>query len=250
MTGSVIVRASSTNGARDILAGLEAEDQEAIRALVPLVYDELRRLARHHLSRERSHQTLESTALIHEVYLRLAGQQLRVSIRSHFLAVAAQLMRQILVDYARRHKDGKRGGSSCMVVLDEQVALGRIRGVDVLALHNALKDLSRLHPRQSQTAELRFFGGLSIEDVAEVVGISPAAVKRDWATAHQWIYRQIGRTDDRLVSSVADAYSSRNSFAGSSASARCAGIQVATRPVSAMAKTTPVSTSGSRGVAW
>ncbi len=187
----MMLRASPANRARDILATLKAEDQQALRALIPLVCDELRQLARYHLGRERSGHTIESTALIDEVYLRVAGQDLRRNSQSHFLAMAGQLMRQILVDYARRHRDGKRGGSSCMLVLDEQVAIGRIRGVDVLALHDALKGLSRLDPQQSQVAELRLFGGLSMEDAAEVLGRSAAAVNRDWAKAHRWLRRQI-----------------------------------------------------------
>lgn len=123
--------------------------------------------------------------------MRLSGQELHIRNRAHFLAIASQLMRQILVDYARRHRAGKRGGGVCMVTLDERMALPQTRGVDVLALDEALNGLARLDQQQSRIVELRFFGGLSIEEASAVLGVSPATVKRDWATARVWLHREI-----------------------------------------------------------
>jgi RNA polymerase sigma-70 factor (ECF subfamily) len=176
----------------EILATLGSTDQQGLDSLIPLVYDELRRLAHFHLNRERPDHTLQSTALVNEAYLRLAGQQdLRIQNRAHFFAIASQLMRQILVDYARRHRAGKRGAGITMLSLDRPVALPQTRSVDVVALDDALNQLARLDPQQSRIVEMRFFGGLSIEETASVLGISPATVKRDWATARVWLHREI-----------------------------------------------------------
>lgn len=181
----------SSKGITAILATLGAGDQEALKSLIPLVYDELRRLARYHLNRERSDHTLQSTALVNEAYMRLAGQELRIQNRAHFFAIASQLMRQILVDYARRHRAGKRGAGVCLLTLDEQVALPQTRSVDVVALDDALNTLAQLDPQQCRIVELRFFGGLSIDETSEVLRISAATVKRDWATARVWLRREI-----------------------------------------------------------
>ena len=175
----------------EILATFGAGDEEALKSLIPLVYDELRRLARYHLNRERPDHTLQSTALVNEAYLRLAGQDLRIQNRGHFFAIASQLMRQILVDYARRHRAGKRGSATCMLTLDERVVSPQTRCVDVLALDEALIGLAKLDQQQSRIVELRFFGGLSIDETSAVLGISPATVKRDWATARVWLHREI-----------------------------------------------------------
>jgi RNA polymerase sigma-70 factor (ECF subfamily) len=176
----------------EILATLGLPDQEGLHSLIPLVYDELRRLAHFHLNRERPDHTLQSTALVNEAYLRLAGQDaLRIQNRAHFFAIASQLMRQILVDYARRHRAGKRGAGMTLLSLDRPVALPQMRSVDVEALDDALNQLARLDPQQSRIVEMRFFGGLSIEETASVLGISPATVKRDWATARVWLHREI-----------------------------------------------------------
>jgi RNA polymerase sigma factor (TIGR02999 family) len=176
----------------EILATLGSADQEGLHSLIPLVYDELRRLAHFHLNRERPDHTLQSTALVNEAYLRLAGQDaLRIQNRAHFFAIASQLMRQILVDYARRHRAGKRGAGMTLLSLDRPVALPQMRSVDVEALDAALNQLARLDPQQSRIVEMRFFGGLSIEETASVLGISPATVKRDWATARVWLHREI-----------------------------------------------------------
>jgi RNA polymerase sigma factor (TIGR02999 family) len=176
----------------EILATLGSPDQEGLHSLIPLVYDELRRLAHFHLNRERPDHTLQSTALVNEAYLRLAGQDaLRIQNRAHFFAIASQLMRQILVDYARRHRAGKRGAGMTLLSLDRPVALPQMRSVDVGALDDALNRLARLDPQQCRIVEMRFFGGLSIEETASVLGISPATVKRDWATARVWLHREI-----------------------------------------------------------
>jgi len=175
----------------EILATFGAGDEEALKSLIPLVYDELRRLAHYHLNRERPDHTLQSTALVNEAYLRLAGQNLRIQNRAHFFAIASQLMRQVLVDYARRHRAGKRGAGVCLLTLDRPIALPQTRSVDVVALDDALNNLARLDPQQSRIVELRFFGGLSIDETSAVLGVSPATVKRDWATARVWLHREI-----------------------------------------------------------
>jgi RNA polymerase sigma-70 factor, ECF subfamily len=157
---------------------------------MPLVYDELRRLARHYLRQERSDHTLQSTALVHEAYLRLAGGNApQWQNRAHFFGVAAHLMRQILVEHARGRDAAKRGGSTVKLTLDDAVALPQQNDVDVVALDKALNELSELDAQQSRIVELRFFGGLTIEDTSEVLRISPATVKRDWVTARAWLYR-------------------------------------------------------------
>jgi RNA polymerase sigma factor (TIGR02999 family) len=151
-------------------------------------------VAHHYLQGERPGHTLQSTALVHEAYLRLAVQQpLQLQNRAHFFAVAAQLMRQILVDYARNRKAAKRR-NDCKIALDEAVELPQKRDLDVLALDEALKELARLDSQQARIVELRFFGGLSIEETSDVLEISPATVKRDWATARAWLYREMDRT--------------------------------------------------------
>ena len=157
---------------------------------MPLVYDELRRLAHHYLRQERSDHTLQSTALVHEAYLRLAGQNPpQWQNRAHFFGIAAHIMRQILVEHARSRGTAKRGGNACTLALDEAVALPQQVNVDVIALDKALQELSELDAQQSRIVELRFFAGLTIEDTSEVLGISPATVKRDWITARAWLFR-------------------------------------------------------------
>jgi RNA polymerase sigma factor (TIGR02999 family) len=157
---------------------------------MPLVYDELRRLAHHYLRQERSDHTLQSTALVHEAYLRLAGQNPpQWQNRAHFFGIAAHIMRQILVEYARGRGAAKRGGSACRLTLDAAVALPQQVDVDVVELDKALTGLAELDAQQSRIVELRFFAGLTIEDTSEVLGISPATVKRDWVTARAWLYR-------------------------------------------------------------
>jgi RNA polymerase sigma factor (TIGR02999 family) len=167
-----------------------AGDREALEALMPLVYDELRRLAHHYLRQERSDHTLQSTALVHEAYLRLAGQNPpQWQDRAHFFGIAAHLMRQILVEHARSRAAAKRGGNAPRLALDSAAALPQQTDVDVIALDRALEELSGLDAQQGRIVELRFFAGLTIEDTSEVLGISPATVKRDWTTARAWLYR-------------------------------------------------------------
>ncbi len=162
---------------------------------MPLVYDELRRLAHHYLQRERPGHTLQSTALVHEAYARLVDRNFpEWQNRAHFFGVAAQLMRQILVDYARSHRAAKRGGGVCKLPLQDADLPASIGDVDVIALDDALRSLAKLDPQQCRVVELRFFAGLSIEDTSEVLGVSPSTVKRDWNTARVWLYRELDRT--------------------------------------------------------
>jgi RNA polymerase sigma-70 factor (ECF subfamily) len=164
---------------------------------MPLVYDELRRLANHYLQRERSDHTLQSTALVHEAYMRLAGENApQWQNRAHFFGIAARVMRQILVEYARAHSAAKRGGAgACKITLDESLELAQRTDIDVVALDGALDRLSELDPQQSRIVELRFFTGLTIEDTSEVMGLSPATVKRDWTSARAWLHREIARSE-------------------------------------------------------
>jgi RNA polymerase sigma factor (TIGR02999 family) len=169
-------------------------DQAALEALVPLVYDELRRLARYYLKQEKQNHTLSSTALVHEAYLRLVNQKdVTWQNRAHFFGVASQMMRRILVDHARRHGYAKRGGGALTLALEDAVATPRRREIDLVALDDALDSLAKLDERQSRMVELRFFGGLSIEETSEVLGVSTPTVKREWASARAWLYREISR---------------------------------------------------------
>ena len=169
-------------------------NQEAGEALIPLIYNELRRLARRYLNRERPDHTLESAALVHEAYLRLARREtFPWQNRAHFFGVAAQLMRHILVDHARGRRAAKRGAGAPRLALDPKIALPQKREVDLVALDDALNRLARLDPEQSRIIELRFFSGLSIEETSVVLGISPAKVKRDWTTARAWLQREMNK---------------------------------------------------------
>lgn len=175
----------------ELLVRWKAGDQAALEALLPLVYKELRDIARHHLQRERPGHTLQSAALVHEAYLRLLDQRpFETENRAHFLAVASRLMRQILVDYARSHGAAKRGADR-RVELDASLVLPQVRGTDVVALDDALNDLSKLDEQQGRIVELRFFGGLATGEIAEVLGISASSVKRDWNVAKAWLTRQM-----------------------------------------------------------
>ena len=167
-------------------------DREALEKLMPLVYDELHRLAQLYLRRERSDHTLQSTALVHEAYLRMVDQKnVRWQNRAHFFGVAAQSIRHILVDHARSHLAAKRGAGAAKLSLDEAIGVPEKREVDLLALDRALEGLAALDPQQGRIVELRFFGGLSIEETAEVLHISSATVKRDWVMAKAWLYQNL-----------------------------------------------------------
>ena len=176
----------------ELLRRWSAGDVAARESLVPLVYDELRRLARYYLASQRSDHTLQSTAIVHEAYLRLAGRDnVHWENRRHFFVVAAQLMRRILVDHARKRNAAKRGGAQLTLLVDEAVEPSSQRELDLVALDDALKALAELDERQSRIVELRFFGGLSIEDTSRLLEISPATVKREWSTARAWLYEEI-----------------------------------------------------------
>jgi RNA polymerase sigma factor (TIGR02999 family) len=180
-----------------LLGRWRAGDQQALQVLIPLVYEELRRIARHHLRQERPDHTLQSTALVHEAYLKLMNQgPPDVENQAHFLAVSSRLMRQILVDHARRHRAAKRGGG-LKLELKDVMASQEVQDIDVIALDHALSQLASLDPQQSRIVEMRFFGGLSIEDTAEVIGISRTTVKREWATARAWLLREMSRREAR-----------------------------------------------------
>jgi RNA polymerase sigma factor (TIGR02999 family) len=186
------VPGSKSNQVTELLQRWRAGDHAALDALMPLVYEELRRVAHNHLRRERMGHTLQSTAVVHEAYLRLAGGAGQFENRQHFFAVAAQLMRQILVDYARKHRSLKRDGGY-RLALDEAIRIPD-KAVDLVDLDDALRQLSRMDARQGRIVELRFFGGLSIDETAEVLSISSATVERSWASARAWLYRQMNRT--------------------------------------------------------
>jgi len=169
-------------------------DEEALHALVPLVYQELRRLAHYYLRAERPDHTLQSTALVHEAYFRLAGAQAVPQNRAHFIAVASRAMRQILVDYARTRGASKRDGG-CRIELENVEARMPLSGdAELLALDHALDELSRIDERQAKIVEMKFFGGLSAPEISEALGISRATVDRDWAVARVWLHRQMSRS--------------------------------------------------------
>jgi len=167
-------------------------NQQAMEDLLPLVYDELRKLARRYLQRERPGHTLQSTALVHEAYLRMIDQHdVSWQGRAHFFGIAAQMMRRILVDHARGRDAAKRGAGACKLTLDEDLLAPAERDINLVALDQALDALSKLDSQQGRIVELRFFAGLSIEETAEVLKISPATVKRDWAMAKAFLSRQL-----------------------------------------------------------
>ena len=183
---------SSTPDVTGLLQAWSQGDPEAAEKLVPLVYDELRRQAARRLRRERRDHTLRPTALVHEAYLRLVGQrQVIWKNRTQFFAVAARMMRRVLVDHARQHRAVKRAGSWCRITLDEGIAASEPRDLDLVALEDALTDLTALDPDKARMVELRFFGGLSVEDAAEVLGVSPATVTREWRMVRAWLYRRM-----------------------------------------------------------
>jgi RNA polymerase sigma factor (TIGR02999 family) len=185
---------NSTNQITKLLQGWRGGDRAALDALVPVVYKELRRLAHCELRKERPDHTLQSASLVNEAYLRLFRMQPpRWEGRTHFFAVAAQLMRQILVDYARRHRASKRGSGVCVLTLDDAVALSPRKEMDVIAIDDALHALAEVDPRQSRVVELRFFAGLSLEETSEAMGIATATVQRDWTAARAWLHREISR---------------------------------------------------------
>jgi RNA polymerase sigma-70 factor, ECF subfamily len=182
----------STQSVTDLLQAWASGDHSALDELLPLVYEELRGQARRYMRAQPAGHTLQTTALVHEAYLRLVGQSsVEWKGRAHFLGVAAKAMRSILVDHARARNAAKRGGSARAITLDAGGVAGPHASVDVLALDEALGRLAELDSRKSQLVELRFFGGLGIEEAAAVLGISPATVKREWTTARAWLRREL-----------------------------------------------------------
>jgi len=178
----------------ELLAQWGAGDRDALRALIPLLYQDLHHMAHRHLRKARPGHTLQTTALVNEAYLRLEqNRHARFQNRSHFVAICALLMRQILIGHERTRRAAKRGAGGENLTLDDAHAVLKGRPIDLIALDDALNDLARLDPQQRRIVELRFFGGLSIEETAEVMGMSPATVKRHWSTARLWLHREMSK---------------------------------------------------------
>ena len=174
-----------------LLKAMTSGDSTAADRLLPLVYSELHRLAASYMRRERQDHTLQPTALINEAYLRLAGDDVNWRNREHFIGVAANVMRRVLVDHARAHNAEMRGGGQRRVDLEDNVAISAERSEEILALDEALGRLTEVNPRQAKVVELRYFGGLSIEQIAAVLAIAPRSVKRDWALARIWLFKAL-----------------------------------------------------------
>ena len=192
------MNAFTTEQVTQLLIDWSNGDKAAVDKLIPLVYDELRRLARYYMRRERAGATLQTTALVNEAYMRLVDQKnVQWQNRAHFFAIAAQLMRRILIDRARKRYNSKRGGDVRKVSLDQAAIVSTGRSGDLVALDEALTDLEAIDQRKSKVVELRFFGGLNIEETAEVMSISPATVQREWSMAKAWLYREISQNTDR-----------------------------------------------------
>jgi RNA polymerase sigma factor (TIGR02999 family) len=189
-----------SDGVTRLLVEWQNGDQKALESLIPLVYHELRVIAGGYLSRESPGHTLQSTALVHEAYFKLIGQRrVRWQNRAHFFGIAAQMMRRILIDHARHEAREKRGGSAPKLSLDEAIVAAEIDpDLDLLALDDALTALAEIDPRGARIIELRFFSGLTLEETAEVVGVSIGTVKRDWSTARAWLYREMRQSDTPL----------------------------------------------------
>ena len=178
---------SETQEVTRLLQSLNAGDREAVDALVPIVYSELRKLASHYLKSEREGHTLQPTALVHEAFLRLVEQETQWQNRTHFFAMAASLMRRILVDYARGYNAEKRGGAAEKVELEDVFVFVKEKPAEMLALDEALKELAKIDPRRAKVVELRFFGGLNNEEIAEALGVHSNTVLRDWNLARAWL---------------------------------------------------------------
>jgi RNA polymerase sigma factor (TIGR02999 family) len=195
---------SSSEHITEFLVRWRAGDQEALEQLIPLVYTELRNIARNHLRGERPGHTLQSAALVHEVYLRLLDQKpFEAENRAHFLAVASRLMRQILVDYARSH--AAKRGADLQVDFNTALVVSKERSAELVALDDALNQLSRIDEQQSRIVEMRFFGGLTIEQIGEVLGISRSTVKREWNVAKAWLTRQMKRGSHGEATAMAES---------------------------------------------
>ena len=185
---------SSAPQVTQILLDWKKGDEQAISRLTPIVYDELRRLAAHYLRDEHAADTLQPTALVHEAYLRLVSQNMPDwECRSHFFGVAAHLMRQILVDHARKHRSAKRGDGAPMITLDDRLAVPVMKSGEVIALDDALTSLAASDERKAKVIELRYFAGLSMEETAQALGISVATVGREQRLAEAWLHREMAR---------------------------------------------------------
>ena len=191
--GKITVPEPPTQEITRLLREWSRGDKEAFDLLAPLIYDELRRLAESRMRHELPDHTLQATALVHEAYLRLVGQSTEWKSRSHFFAIAAQMMRRILVDHARGQHSAKRGSGAPKVPLDEPLTVSAEQRFDLIALNDALTGLAQIDPQRGRIVELRFFGGLSNEESAEVLGISTATVQRQWAGARAWLYHEMSR---------------------------------------------------------
>ena len=189
-----MTRRTSPEEVTGLLVAWSEGDSLAYEKLVPLVYAQLHQLAHRYMSRERPGHTLQTTALVGEAYLRLVDQRVHWQNRSHFFAIAAEVMRRILVDYARQRQYAKRGGDAQKVELNEAMVMARERSRELVALDEALKELAKFDQRKSRVVELRFFGGLSVEETAEVLKISVNTVKRDWSTARAWLYKAVSQS--------------------------------------------------------
>lgn len=185
---------ASTHQVTQLLIDWSNGDQSAFDRLMPLIDEELRRLAHRYMSRERAGHTLQTTALVNEAFLRLVNRKnLQWQNRAHFFGLAAQVMRTILVDHARSHASAKRGGGARNLELDEAMVISQQKASEVIALDEALKRLALIDPRQSRIVELRFFGGLTVEEAAEVLHLSPVTIKREWSTAKAWLYHELAK---------------------------------------------------------
>jgi RNA polymerase sigma-70 factor (ECF subfamily) len=174
-----------------LLRAMKSGDQTASEKLLPLVYQELHRLAKAYMRRERPDHTLQPTALINEAYLRLAGDTTDWQNHSHFIAVAANVMRRVLVDHARMHNAGIRGGSLQRVEFEEGIAISSERSAEMIALDDALDELAKVSPRQAKVVELRYFAGLSVDEIGAIMKIAPRSIQRDWASARVWLFERM-----------------------------------------------------------
>lgn len=194
MSGEHSIAEEPSHEITQLLAEWSNGNASALEKLTPLVYRDLHRLAQGYLRQERDGHTLQSTALVHEAYLRLVDQRgTKWQNRAHFFGVSAQLIRRILVDYARAHKAGKRGGTAPKLAIEEAGQIAQPQDVDLVALDDALNELAVIDPQQARIVELRYFAGLTIEETSEVIHISPATIKRDWVVAKAWLKRELTR---------------------------------------------------------
>lgn len=192
-----MTRSPAPDHVTQLLIACSDGNPDAFNQLFPLVYEELRRLAHHYMTQERPGHTLQTTAVVHEAYLRLIDQKhVQWHNRAHFFAIASQMMRRILITHAQSHAYAKRGGGALKVSLDEAAILSPERATELIALDEALKSLTAIDSRRSQVVELRFFGGLDNEEIAEVLKISPNTVTRDWNVAKAWLYREMNKEQE------------------------------------------------------